>query len=190
MAENAKNIKVDKSGYSFGGNWREKDKWSSAATGYFDVINTKYTNIGESDTRIEKAVEALVEDIYDYNDHPEITALLKPAMGIIHLVRVAEVKEVLRTYGRNDIIYVPLQRYEEWPSAIRISPEFGLVEAGAGMPICEFLRWYKGGDKIPSSVLEEWVGVPRQAISSVYWVLVDFIRADIIQMHRTAKETK
>ena len=183
MAENAKNVKAED---SFGGNWRERDKWSSAATGHFDVIQAKHNNIGETDTRMDTAIDALVEDLYAYNDHPEIAALLKPVEGLIHIVRTAEVKEVLRAYGRNDIIYVPLERHRDWPTAIQMSPELGLVGSGAGMPVCEFLRWYKGGDKVPCAVLEEWTGVPRQALSNVYWTLVDFFRTDIIQMHRAA----
>ncbi len=180
MSENAKHIKVK----GFGGNWREKDKWSNMATGHYDVIQVKYTNIGETDPRMDRAIDALVEDLYAYNDHPEIVKLLAPSMGLINLVRIAEVKEILRRYGRNDIIYIPLESDKEWPSAIRMTPELGLTSPGIGMPVCEFLRWYKGGDKIPAAIFEEWVGIPRQAIYTVYQALVDFFRADIIQEHR------
>ena len=180
MTEDAKDIKAK--GYA--GNWREKDKWSDRAVGYYDVVQTKYANIGETDRRMENAVGALVEDLYMYNDHPEILALLNPVASMLKFIRTGEVKELLRQYGRNDIIYVPQGSEEEWPSAMRISPEIGLAEPGVGMPVGEFLRWYKGGDKLPSAVLEEWIGVPRLAISTVYWTLVDFFRANIILMHR------
>ena len=178
-AERTKDIKWE-------GNWKKSDQWSDAAKGHYHVIATKYTN-GETDRRMSNAIEALIEDLYAYNDHPAIVKLTEREAELIKLVRTSEVKDLLRQYGNYDIMYVPTE--QGWPEAIRISPEIGLRLQSNGMPLSEFLRWYKGGDKLPRAVLEEWAGIPRFGFGGAYGAVVDFFRANIIQLHRSLNRT-
>lgn len=119
------------------GNWKKPDRWSDTAKGHHYIIDTKYTN-GETDRRISNAIEALIEDLYAYNDHPAIAKLTEREAELIKLVRMGEVKDLLRQYGHYDLVYVPAG--QKWPEALRISPEIGLMAQSDGMPLGEFLR--------------------------------------------------
>ena len=162
------------------GNWYGEQ--SPLAEKHKEIIGYKYA--GENDKRVDRVVELLVKEIYTYNDHPAIAAYLKPVEELVFTVRAGEVRDLLRRYGKFNLIYVPLGSDVEAPSATWITAELGLTLEKVGMPLVEFLRHYKGGDLTPREVLEEWSGIKHEAWSFVLQDVIRFFREKINSLHR------
>lgn len=158
------------------GNWRTPKAWSSTAQWVRNSENTKF--YGGTHPRVRELMRTLTDDLYIKILPFSVAQVVATTPMLMHELRQS-VESMLAKYGKYDIVYGDVPK-ELRRKIVVDGKDLALVNAKCGMPLGEFLAWFKGHpgilDKDTKVALSEWSGVPIQKMDSVYSTVVDFFR--------------
>lgn len=184
---------MHKAHFRVGGDWYDTKEWSEKARQTGILINVTYNGkpckeivINKFDgEQSKKLMEELINDVYRFDIAP---------MKLRRYVQMLDIRpeferginKALEEYGRMNILFFEDGFIPSWDLnleklVIAYGDRFIQIlltpEKGYGMPVREFMRWYKGTEKPNHDVISEWSGVPKDYLEQVYQILINLIVA-------------
>ena len=179
---------MQKAHFKVGGDWYKPKDWSEKArgTGILMVVtnNNKRSEIvinkydGEQSKRL---MEELINDVYRFDIAP---IKLKRYVQLLDIRLEFErgINKVLEKYGSMNILYFEDGINPDWSlDSEKLIIAYGdrhtqvllTPEKGFGMPVREFLRWYKGTEEPNLTILSEWSGISCDNMELVYQIILN-----------------
>ena len=181
---------MQKTAHLAGGNWYKTSEWSEKArkTGILVRVSSdgKISEIiGRMDTPSEVAAEErqnelmrtkVIEDLWEIAIQPQV---IKEYIfsDEVYPEYEKEFEQLMSKYGSKNLLYIGPNMKIDF-SQVDIN-DFEVIDADSehqlfltseriGMPLKEFLLWYKGLEDPKPSVLVEWSGITRNRLHWVY----------------------
>lgn len=175
--------------FKVGGDWYETGEWSEKARATGILVSVANNGVPCSEIVInkfdgeqnKKIVKELINDVYRYDIAP---LKLKRYVQMLDIMCEFErgIDRALIEYGSMNILYFEDGFAPEWDLDLeKLVIAYGdkyfhvllTPEKGYGMPVKEFLRWYKGVEKPNCAVISEWSGIPYDTLEQVYQIIVN-----------------
>ena len=189
-------MKKRESTLKIGGSWRNYEAWSAPAK---EVYNSRRV-LSEPEIPINKALTEPVVRLYGhingfrsirlannmFNDIYEPTMHPKHIMDeMMHNDESAaiygnDIADLISIYGDYGVVYAEEGFEGVLPEeSFILHGGFAFLVPEVGMPLKEFLLWYRGTTNIHPGIVPEWSGIPHSKIRQVYSALLVFFRNEI-----------
>ena len=185
------------------GAWRHaKGSWSAEAQAAFkkksrpvalsgreakliEAVSQQYSEAYPS--RLVKLTETLVEDLWQLNIFPfPIGDSLMRNETACELFGKT-VASLIEDFGDFSIVYVEEELDKKLlPETQLVGDNVYLVNLRVGMPVRDFLIWFKGAESVPRAVISEWTAIPLNQLDYVYNQLLSFLRTKLTEAHHYA----